>query len=102
MRHHNVTVADRAKSMLGAHVKFMAQISPSAAREVKTRLLAAIRSLSNMPERFPFFDNEFVPRNKYHKMFVEKWYLILYQIKDNMVFVDYIIDCRQDYSWLIR
>ena len=102
MPRYNVTVSDRAKTMLGAHVNFMAQINPSAARKVKSTLLAAIRSLSNMPERNPFFDNEFVPRNKYHKMFVEKWYLLLYQIKDNTVFVDYIIDCRQDYSWLVR
>ena len=41
-------------------------------------------------------------RNKYHKMFVEKWYLILYQIKDQIVYVDYIVDCRQDYRWLVR
>lgn len=45
---------------------------------------------------------EFIPLNKYHKMFVEKRYLILYQIKDRKVYVDYIVDCRQDYGWLIR
>lgn len=62
----------------------------------------AIRSLSIMPERFPFFTAEFIPLNKYHKMFVEKYYLVLYQIKDQTVFVDYIVDCRQDYGWLVR
>ena len=61
----------------------------------------AIRSLSIMPERFPFLTAEFIPLNKYHKMFVEKYYLILYQIKDQTVFVDYIVDCRQDYGWLV-
>lgn len=35
------------------------------------------------------------------KMFIEKWYLILYQIQDDTVYVDYILDCRKDYSWLI-
>lgn len=62
----------------------------------------AIRSLKEMPERFPFLEAEFIPYNKYHKMFVEKWYLILYQIKDQTVYVDYIVDCRQDYGWPIR
>ena len=42
-----------------------------------------------------------MPANKYHKMFVANWYLILYQIQDDTVFIDYILDCRQDYSWLI-
>ncbi|MDR1192642.1 MAG: type II toxin-antitoxin system RelE/ParE family toxin [Peptococcaceae bacterium] len=102
MKRYKVIVSDRAKTMLGAHVKFIARVSPSAARDTKAKLLAAIRSLSDMPERFPFLDEEAVPRGKYHKMFVEQWYLLLYQIKDQTVYVDYIADCRQDYGWLIR
>ena len=102
MKRHKVIVAERAKVMLGAHVKFLAQVSPSAARKTKSELLTAIRSLANMPERFPFFEDESVPRNKYRKMFVENWYLVLYQIRDDSVFVDHIVDCRQDYGWLIR
>ena len=43
----------------------------------------AIRSLHQMPERFPFLEAEFIPPNKYRKMFVQKWYLILYQIKED-------------------
>ena len=102
MSRYKVIVNDRAKTMLGAHIKFLAQVSPSAARDTKSRLLAAIRSLADMPERFPFLDEDFVPKGKYHKMFVDKWYLLLYQIKDQAVYVDYIVDCRQDYGWLIH
>ena len=102
MARYKVIVADRAKTMLGVHIKFLAQVSPSAARNTKTRLLATIRSLAEMPERFPFLDENFVPRGKYHKMFVDSWYLILYQIKDQTVFVDYIVDCRQDLQFVMR
>ena len=55
-----------------------------------------------MPHRYPFFEAEFMPANKYHKMFVANWYLILYQIQDDTVYVDYILDCRKDYGWLLR
>jgi plasmid stabilization system protein ParE len=99
---YKVIVSDRARQMLANHVRFMAQKSPSAARKVKNELMDAIRSLYQMPERFPFLDAEFIPLNKYHKMFVEKWYLVLYQIKDQTVYVDYIVDRRQDYGWLVR
>jgi plasmid stabilization system protein ParE len=99
---YKVIVSDRARQMLAGHVRFLAQKSPSAARRIKNELMDAIRSLSIMPERFPFLNVEFMPLNKYHKMFVEKWYLILYQIKDQIVYVDYILDCRQDYGWLVR
>lgn len=58
---------------LGTHIRFMAQVSKEAAAAKK----------------------------KYHKMFVEKWHLILYQIRDDTVYVDYILDCRKGYSWLV-
>jgi hypothetical protein len=45
MGKYRVIVADRAKTMIGAHIKFMAQVSLSAARDTKSRLLAAVRSL---------------------------------------------------------
>jgi len=99
---YKVIVSDRARQMLAGHVRFLAQKSPAAARRTKNELMDAIRSLATMPERFPFLSAQFVPMNKYHKMFVEKSYLILYQIKDQTVFVDYIVDCRQDYGWLVQ
>lgn len=99
---YKVIVSDRARQMLAGHVRFLAQKSPTAARRVKNELMNAIRSLHQMPERYPFFDAGFIPLNKYHKMFVEKRYLILYQIKDQTVYVDYVVDCRQDYAWLVR
>lgn len=56
----------------------------------------------NIIRIFTFLNAEFLQVNKYHKMFVDKWYLILYQIKDNTVYVDYIENCRQDYKWLVQ
>ena len=102
MVQYNIIVFERTRQMLAGHVRFLAQKSPDAARRVKTDLLNGIRSLSKMPERFPFLDNEFITPNKYHKMIVAKRYLILYQIKDLTVYVDYIVDCRQDYAWLMQ
>ncbi|MCI8853585.1 MAG: hypothetical protein HFI32_08820 [Lachnospiraceae bacterium] len=67
---YKVTISDRAKRMLGTHM------------------------------RFPFFQEMYIMPNKYHKMFVGKWYIILYQIQDDMV--EYILDCRRDYSWLLH
>ncbi len=99
---YNVIVSDTAKRQLATHISFIANVNKNAARETKNRIIKAFCSLADMPERFPFFNEELIPKNKYHKMFVESWYLVLYQIKDNTVYVDYIIDCRQDYSWLKR
>ena len=99
---YKVIVSDRARHMLAGQMLFLAKTCPAAARDVENNLMAAIRSLHQMPERFPYLSAEFIPPNKYHKMFIEKWHLILYQVKDHAVCVDYIVDCRQDYGWLVR
>lgn len=99
---YKVIVSDRAKRMLGAHIRFMAQVNKDAASTKKKEIITAIRVLNHMPQRFPFFEEAYIPSNKYHKMFIEKWYLILYQIQDDTVYVEYIVDCRKDYNWLIH
>ncbi len=100
-KRYKVIISYRAKQILGTHIRFMAQVNKEVAIARKKELMAAMRSLDHMPQRFPFFEELYIPPNKYHKMFVKKWYLVLYQIKDDTVYVDYILDCRKDYSWLI-
>ncbi len=99
---YKVIISDKAKKMLGIHIRFMAQINKQAAMKKKKELIDAMRSLSKMPQRFPFFEEMYITPNKYHKMFVENWYIILYQIQDEIVYIDYILDCRKDYDWLIH
>lgn len=99
---YQVIISDRAKEMLGMHIRFLAQVNKPAAAKLKKRLIGEIRSLQELPHRYPFFNEAYIPANKYHKLYVENWYLILYQIKDGTVYVDWIVDCRQDYGWLLK
>lgn len=101
MKYH-VIVSEQAKEHLLFHVRFLAQVSKPAAQKLRKRFLEEIRSLEQMPYRYPFLNEDFIPPNKYHKLFVDNNYLILYQIRDNTVYVDWIVDCRQDYQWLLR
>ncbi len=99
---YKIIVSDRAKQLLGFHIKFLANVNKESAKKTKARIIEGIRSLEKMPARYPFLNEQYIPRNKYHKMFIENRYLVIYQIKDSTVFVDYILDCRQDYGWLIK
>ena len=99
---YKVIISDRARQMMGTHIRFLAQVNKTAAHNLKKRFLDSIRSLQDMPHRYPFFNEAYIPANKYHKMYVENWFLVLYQIKDDTVYVDWIVDVRQDYQWLIR
>ena len=99
---YKVKISEEAQRGLGNIVSYVALNSIQAARVLKKDLVAEISSLKLFPERTPFLEGEFIPFNKYHKLVVRKNYLVIYQIKDDTVWVDYVIDCRQDYQWLIR
>lgn len=101
-KRYKVIVSDRAKRILGTYIRFMAQVNKEATAAKKKEIMTAMRSLCQMPQRFPFFGEPYITPNKYHKMFIEKWDLVLYQIQDDTVYVEYILDCRKDYSWFIR
>lgn len=98
---YEVIISDEAKRLLGKHIRFVAQVNKVAATKERDELMKAIRSLEYMPQRFPFMNDSYIPPNKYHKMPVSKYCLVIYQIKDNRVYVEYVLDCRQDYSWLL-
>jgi len=99
---YRIIISEKAKKMIGEGISFIANVDKDAANKTKDLIINGIKSLYMFPERFPFFDFEYIPKNKYHKMFIEKWYLVLYQIKDKDILVDYVLDCRKDYRFLVQ
>ncbi len=99
---YKIIISEKAMEMLSTHIAFIANVSKEAAIKQKNKLLTEIKEISNMPEKYPWLSNELLPANKYHKKIVDKRYIIIYQVKANNIFVDYIIDGRQDYNWLLK
>ena len=99
---YNITVSDAALAMLDSHVGFLARVSVSAATELMDEILDDIASLSENPQRFPAYENQFITGNHYRRMLSARRYLVLYEIDEAAVYVDYIVDCRQDYDWLVK
>ena len=74
-RKYRVIVSRRAAQMLTSHAAF---------------------------QRCPWLRGDYIPPNKYRcRLFAER-YLLIYQIQDDIVYADYVVDCRQNYGWLIR
>lgn len=99
---YQVIVSEQAKQMLVSHAAFLAQVSSDAANRLVDTFETAANSLESMPQRCPWLTGEYIPRNTYRFLVFEKQYLIIFQIQDNIVYADYVLDSRQDYSWLIR
>ena len=100
-KRYEVTVSERAASMLVNHIRFLANVSVEAAKKLHKELIAEIKALEFMPESYPWLSCDEIPANKYRKKLAAKRYLLIYQIKDDKVYVDYVLDCRQDYKWLV-
>lgn len=98
---YTVIVSDKAASMLVNHVRFLANVSAEAAKKPHKEIITEIRALEFMPESYPWLSCDEIPANKYRKKLAAKRYLLIYQIKDSTVYVDYVLDCRQEYKWLL-
>lgn len=99
---YRVIVSERATQMLVSQVAFLAQVSPEAAQRLTVEFEKAAHSLETMPQRCPWFSGEYIPKNAYRFISFEKRYMIIFQIIDDTVYADYVVDGRQDYGWLIR
>ena len=99
---YRVIVSERAAQMLVSHAAFLAQVSPEAAERLTAEFEKTAKSLEFMPQRCPWLTGEYIPRNAYRFILFEKRYMLIFQIVDDVVYADYVVDCRQDYGWLIQ
>ena len=99
---YEVITSSRAAEMLTEHVAFLSQVSTEAAETLAADFVAALVSLQELPQRCPFLNEDYLPKNKYRKLIVKDRYLLLYQVIEATVYVDFILDCRQDYEWLLK
>ncbi len=105
MEQHNkykVIVSKRATQMLVSHAAFLARVSPKAAQRLTSEFEKTAKSLEFMPQRCPWFICENIPKNVYRYILFEKRYMIIYQIADDIVYADYVVDCRQDHDLLVH
>ena len=96
---YNVELSHRAEIMLLQHTTFLAQVSPPAARRLVASAEKVKVRLSDDPYQFPFADEldlTGIPYETYRKCLFDKRYKALFLIEGNDVFIDAIIDCRQE------
>ncbi|HAS91049.1 MAG TPA: plasmid stabilization protein [Clostridiales bacterium] len=98
---YKVIITSRASDMLVSHSRFISNVSEKAAMQFVEEFNYKVSTLEKSPERYPFIIDPLIPEGKYRKLEFLKRYLLIYQIKGESVYVDAILDCRQDYNWLL-
>jgi plasmid stabilization system protein ParE len=85
--------------MLLSHTEFLAQVSTVAARRLLEDFRKVIGQIGENPFRFSYADELDAPGispETYRKCFFEKRYKALFLVEGNDVYIDAIIDCRQE------
>ena len=95
---YSVIFSDRTASMFLNHVRFLARFSAEAAKKLRKEIIAEAKALEFMPESYPRLTCDEIPTGKYRKKLVYKRCLLIYQIKDNKVYVDHVLSCGQGYE----
>lgn len=98
---YKVIITPKAADMLISHSRFIANVSEKAAMKFINEFNEKAKSLERFPERNPYIIDPMIAEEKYRKLVILKMYLLIYQIKDENVFIDALLDCRQDYKWLL-
>lgn len=98
---YTVIITETAWDMLITHARFLANVSLPAANRMIDTFAEMTGSLAALPERNPWFEHEAIPFQKYRKLLIEKHYMVLYEIRGDIVYITAVVDCRQDYSWIL-
>ncbi|MCW3491518.1 type II toxin-antitoxin system RelE/ParE family toxin [Dethiobacter alkaliphilus] len=98
-RLYTVKITETAWTLI-SHTVFLANVSVPAANKLIDSFVEATDSLASLPERSPWLEHDAIPFQKYRKLLFGKYYLALYQIQENSVYVVAVIDCRQDHTLL--
>lgn len=95
MKRYKVLVSGAARNMLTEHIAFLAKVNPAAAQRLRREIMDGIDALVEMPERYPYLDAT-DRGDPYRKMVISHRYLVLYLVDGDTVWVEHILDGRQE------
>ena len=96
-----VVITETVWEQMAMHARLLAETSTKSAHRLTKDFGLVASALGAMPERFPWFIHDMIPFQKYRKIFCGKYHLVLFEMREDTVYVTSVIDCREDYGWLL-
>ena len=93
---YTVQVDRAAYAKMYSHVRFLAQVSVPAAQRLEDTFSAALETLEENPCGYLRYEPQSEIEAKLHAMLFGKRYRMVFEIRDDTVYVYDIQDCRQD------
>ena len=96
MAEYRVVVSERADRMLVQHARFLARVSENAALRMTDAFEDVLDALESNPFQFPVETDYNLPAGRYRKALFAKWFKALFSVDGKTVYLDMVLDCRQD------
>ncbi len=96
MGDYTVIVSRRADDMLIRPARFLAPVRVSAAKRMTGEFAKVLDTLEQNPFQFPPELDYNLPDGAYRKALFSKWYKVIFSVAGNTVYLDAVLDCRQD------
>ena len=96
MSKNKVILGSRVDAMLLRHVEFLARVSIPAAKRFREEFKKVVRDMADNPYQFPYEADMNLPADTYRKALFAKRYKALFLLEGETVYLDAVVDCRQD------
>ncbi len=96
MEKYKILFARRVDSQLLQHTEFLARVSLTAVKRFRNDFEKVLERLEDNPYQFPLETDLGLPEGLYHKALFSKRYKVLFSVEDNTVYLDAVVDCRQN------
>lgn len=91
-----VVFASRVDAQLLKHTEFLAKVSVPAAKAFRNAFAQILAELETNPLRFPMETDPNLPKGLYRKALFAKRYKALFSVAGSTIYLDAVVDCRQD------
>ena len=91
-----VIIDPSVNERMAEHFEFLSRVSEEAANLLLDKLIEDMRSLEEDPYRFPEYNKPYLPVGKYRRKVSDEKYSIIFEIDGRYIYVDDIMDNRQD------
>lgn len=95
MPNYNVRVSEHIAANMLEYTNFISNVSVDAAKRFMFEFEKVVDHLEDNPFQFQI-DTSFKNPAKYRRVVFAKWYKCLFTVEGTTVYLDYIVDCRQD------
>ena len=95
MSKYQVIVSKHVANNLLEHMTFISNVSIEAAQRFVEEYEAVINALEENPLKYQVdttFDNTY----EYRRVIFAKWYKCVFAVEESTVYIDSVVDCRQD------